>query len=153
MQYNGHDAYLESRILSADPLELVCLLYQAASGAVREARRHLAAGNIAARSRSITKACEIVLELSGSLNHAQGGAISQRLAQLYEYMVHRLVQANLQQSDEPLGEVLSLLATLSEGWSGIKPVPERAPDSDNANSWTCSQTQGSAAYSASRWSL
>ena len=42
--YNGHNAYLESRILSADPIELVNMLYQACTGAVREARHHLAKG-------------------------------------------------------------------------------------------------------------
>jgi hypothetical protein len=34
----GHDAYLESRILAADPVELVNLLYQACQHSVREAR-------------------------------------------------------------------------------------------------------------------
>ena len=61
MWNNAQDAYLEHRILSADPLELVRLLYQAAIGAVREARRALSAGEIAARSRAISRACGIVL--------------------------------------------------------------------------------------------
>ena len=45
------DAYLESRVLSANPLELICILYQFALDSVRDARRHLAAGDIVARSR------------------------------------------------------------------------------------------------------
>ncbi len=65
MWENAQDAYLEQRVLSADPLELVRLLYQAAIAAVRDARRALSAGEIAARSRSISKACGIVLELNG----------------------------------------------------------------------------------------
>src|ERR1039458_5604100 len=51
MWQNAHDAYLESRVLSADPLELVHLLYEAAIEAVREARRYLAAGETAVRGR------------------------------------------------------------------------------------------------------
>ena len=47
MWNSGHDAYLESRVLTADPIELVNLLYQACTQAVREARYHLAAGRIA----------------------------------------------------------------------------------------------------------
>ena len=42
MKSNRHDAYLESRVLSADPVELVHMLYQACVQAVREARHHLA---------------------------------------------------------------------------------------------------------------
>jgi flagellin-specific chaperone FliS len=56
MWQNAHDAYVESRILSAGPVELVRLLYQGAAGAVRDARRHLASGEIRQRSGSISKA-------------------------------------------------------------------------------------------------
>src|ERR1700682_2691996 len=120
MSNNAHDAYLESRILSADPIELVHLLYQAATGAVRDARRALADGEIAARSRAISKTCEILIELDSVLDHERGGEISQRLGELYEYMERRLMEANFQQIDAPLTEVLGLLSTLSEAWEGVK---------------------------------
>ena len=127
MWQNAHDAYLESRILSAEPIELIRLLYQAATGAVRDARHQLASGEIAPRGRSITKACEILIELAGSLDHAQGGEISRKLAQLYDYMTRKLIEANCQQSDAPLAEVLGLLSTLSEAWNGVKTEqPQRA---------------------------
>jgi len=71
MWQNAHDAYLESRIYSADPTELIRLLYQTATGAVRNARHHLAAGDIRARTRSITAACEILIELAGSRSRAR----------------------------------------------------------------------------------
>src|SRR5260370_30131620 len=66
MWNNGHDAYLESRVTSADPVELVNLLYQGCTVAVREARRHLAQGRIGERSREINKAFEILVELDVS---------------------------------------------------------------------------------------
>jgi flagellar protein FliS len=119
MWQNAHDTYLEDRVLSADPVELVDLLYQACATAVGDARRHLAGGEILARARSISKACDILLELTVSLDHQRGGALSQRLAQLYGYMHRRLLEANFRQSDEPLAEVARLLATLKEGWEGV----------------------------------
>jgi flagellar protein FliS len=125
---SGHDVYLESRVLTANPIELVNLLYEACMQAVREARRHLAEGRIAERSREINKACEIVIELGASLDYERGGEISQRLALLYDYMQRRLLEANMRQSDAPLADVLGLLSTLSEAWAGIskaevKPKP------------------------------
>ena len=120
MWNSGHDTYLESRILAADPLELVNLLYQGCRQAVRDAREHLAAGRIGERSRAITKACEILVELAGSLDHSHVCEISQRLALLYDYMQRRLLDANMRQADEPLAEVLALLTTLGEAWEGAK---------------------------------
>jgi flagellar protein FliS len=151
MWNSGHDAYLESRVLAADPVELVNLLYQACTQAVREARSHLAAGRIAERSREINKACAIVIELATALDHERGGEISQRLALLYDYMERRLLQANMQQSDAPLADVLGLLTTLSEAWAGVrkpedKPAAESAPSQPVAKSpW--SQPGGESAKS------
>jgi flagellar protein FliS len=130
MWNTGHDAYLESRVMTADPIELVNLLYQACTKAVREARHHLAEGRIAERSKEINKACEIVIELATSLDHQRGGEISRLLAQLYDYMQARLLEANMHQSDAPLAEVLGLLSTLSEAWAGVvKPVEKQVLDS------------------------
>jgi flagellar protein FliS len=147
MWNSGHDAYLESRVLAADPVELVSLLYQACTQAVREARRHLAAGQIAERSREINKACAIVIELATSLDHERGGEISQRLALLYDYMERRLLQANMQQSDAPLADVLGLLTTLSEAWAGVR-QPEEKSAAESSKSqpaadsrWTPSATE------------
>jgi flagellar protein FliS len=116
---NTLSAYLEQEIMSADPLELVCMLYQAAIMEVRDARRHLAAANVPARCAAISKVCDVISELLSSLNMEAGGEFSARLSGLYTYMLNRLVQANLQKSDQPLEEVLQLLLTLAEGWKAI----------------------------------
>jgi flagellar protein FliS len=140
MWNSGHDAYLESRVLAADPVELVSLLYQACTQAVREARCYLAAGQIAERSREINKACAIVIELATSLDHDRGGEISQRLALLYDYMERRLLQANMQQSDAPLADVLGLLTTLSEAWAGVR-QPEAKPAAESSKSQPAAETR------------
>jgi flagellar secretion chaperone FliS len=133
MSHTGHDAYLEGRILSADPLELVRLLYQGCSDSVREARRRLADGDIAGRSRAITRAYEILVELLQSLDRERGGEMSERLALLYDYMQRRLIEANCRQEDAPLAEVLSLLATLGEAWEGVQ--QQTRPAGPVGNPW------------------
>src|SRR6185295_10441697 len=100
-----NQTYLEARVMSATPLELVRILYDAARQAVEEARRCLAAGDIAARSRQISKAGSILVELAASLDESRGGEIARRLKALYDYMGMRLLDANVRQADEPLAEV------------------------------------------------
>ena len=123
------DAYLESQVLSADAVELVRLLYRAAADAVRSAGAHLAAGRIADRSRQISKAHAILSQLSASLDPVRGGALSRSLAELYDYMQRRLLEANMRQQAAPLKEVESLLATLLEGWDQVRSAPEHGVDS------------------------
>lgn len=152
MWNNGHDAYLESRVISADPVELVNLLYQGCTVAVREARHHLAEGRIGERSREINKAFEILVELDVSLDHGRGGEISRRLAQLYGYMRQRLLDANMQQSDPPLTEVLGLLATLSEAWAGVR-TPEPQVVEAGRTAWAQPLAEEAVSCGSHGWSL
>jgi len=131
MTNNAHAAYLESTILTAQPTELIRILYNAAIGAVRDARGYLAEANIAARSKAITKAAEIIAELNSSLDFEAGGELSLNLLKLYDYMQRRLLEANIQQSDQALAETLQLLHTLAEAWEATCPgePPQQAPQS------------------------
>ncbi|MBV8903998.1 MAG: flagellar export chaperone FliS [Acidobacteriia bacterium] len=154
MYQSAHDAYLESRVLSAGPLELIEMLYQGAIGAVEDARNHLRNGRIAERARAISKACAILGELTASLNHEAGGELPGRLAGLYGYMQRKLLEANFQQSDSQLAEVLRLLSTLSEGWAEISRPPAQLPAQ---TAWSQSQAgyaaEQESAYTAGNWSL
>jgi flagellar protein FliS len=118
------DAYLESKVLSADPVGLIGVLYEAAIDSVCDAREYLTAKDIAARSKAICKAVQIVDHLNASLDHGAGGDIARNLASLYVYIRQRLLDANLSQTEEPLTEVLRLLTTLAEAWQGIRPERE-----------------------------
>jgi len=142
------DAYLESQVLSADPMELVRLLYRGAADATRSASAHLAAGRIAERSRQISKAYAILLQLSGSLDHARGGTLSRSLAELYDYMQRRLLEANLRQKAEPLLEVESLLAKLLEGWDQIRTAPDYATPHGNPRAPTDGESAAYGGYPA-----
>ena len=150
MWNSAHEAYLETRVLSADPIDLVRLLYQGAIAAVRDARQFLTAGKIAERSRAITKASAIIIELAGALDYQRGGGISQRLASLYQYMLDRLLEGNVQQSDSPLAEVLGLLTTLSEAWEGTRSPVDSVPTGENP--WTLPQ-DSVPALTSHGWSL
>jgi flagellar protein FliS len=116
------ELYLESRILSADPVELIQILYEHAIKFVREARGALAAGDIVGRSKAISRTIGILGELEGSLDKEAGGSIGKNLAALYRYMRKRLTVANLKQEDGPLAEVESLIETLGGAWQATVDV-------------------------------
>lgn len=111
--------YFEQMILSASPVEMVYLLYQRAMRGVRDARTHLAEGRIAERCEAVNHAWSVLLELTNSLDVERAPEMAGRLGALYAYMQERLMEANLKQQEAPLSEVLMLLTTLAEGWSGV----------------------------------
>lgn len=120
------DAYLETEVLSASPVQLVGMLYRGALHSLRDAQLALSRGDIAERSRKLGQAEAILGELSVSLDRAQGGTLSQDLSELYDYMLRRLAQANFEQTGGPIEEVSGLLSTLLEAWTEIAESPSSA---------------------------
>jgi flagellar protein FliS len=117
MNYNSpQQNYLEDQILSADPVQLIGILYRGALDAVANAGVRLASGEIAARSAAISKGVAILHELSMSVNREKGGRLGTDLVELYDYMQRRLLDANVSRTPEPLLEVERLLTVLLEGW-------------------------------------
>jgi flagellar protein FliS len=123
---NARNAYLESRILTAEPLELVRMLYRAAIEALEEARLALTAGDIQRRTRNINRAIAILAELTSSLQPGEENAVKRNLVELYDYMQRKLLEAHFQQTEPQLTEVIGLLGTVLSGWEQCRPQ-EAAP--------------------------
>jgi flagellar protein FliS len=114
------DSYLESRILAADPVELIHILYEHALTQVRVARTAFATNDIRSRSQAICKALAAIGELETSLDYDAGGSISRNLAKIYRYIRKRLTDANVNREQGALAEVESLIRTLDDGWTAMQ---------------------------------
>jgi flagellar protein FliS len=110
----------ETGARAADAHQLVLMLYDGAVEAARLALGHLQAGRVAQKAAALSKAARIVEEgLKVSLDIRSGGQIAQGLSDLYDFMILRLLQANLRNDAEALGEVIRLLADLRAAWEQI----------------------------------
>jgi len=106
----------------AGPHKLILMLFEGAIKAVAKARLAMTKGEIAPKCEAIAKAIAIIQEgLQLSLDVKAGGELAENLNGLYEYMIHRLVIANLKNQVEPLDEVGKLLVDLKNAWAAIAP--------------------------------
>lgn len=115
-----YEAYLESNVLTASPLELVRMLYRFVIDQLNEASRCLDLGNIEARGKAVTKATDGILELMSSLDHSQASEVSASLAELYGYCASRILQGHIDQDKTPFLEVANLMSVLLQGWEQVK---------------------------------
>lgn len=121
---NAINAYsqvgVETGAMSASPHKLIAMLYDGARAAIARAKFHLEGGNIAERGNAISKAIDIIDNgLRAVLDHEAGGEISANLEALYEYMVRRLMLANLRRDAALLAEVDTLLEGLASAWAQV----------------------------------
>ena len=111
--------YKEIAIRTANPLQLVVMLYDGAIHSLQEAQEHIRHKDIASRSRCVNRAFAIISELQSCLNFEVGGRIAASLDRLYSYMKQRIFIGNLQQKTEPLAEVVTLLENLRSAWGEV----------------------------------
>jgi flagellar secretion chaperone FliS len=108
--------YREIAIKTANPLQLVVILYDGAIQALQEAQEHLQRKNIARRARCLNRGIAIISELQACLNFKEGGDIAPSLDRLYNYMKDQIFRANIDQKGEPLAQVVKLLESLRDAW-------------------------------------
>lgn len=122
-----HDAYLAARVDSATPIQLVHLAYEGAITSIGEAREYLRSGQIHERSRAITRATQILMELSSALNHSAAPELCLQLSRVYDYAMDRLREANFEQREAPLAEAGELLERVAESWRVLAEGETQAP--------------------------
>jgi flagellar protein FliS len=119
---------VESGVAEGDPHKLILMLYDGAVETVRVAESHMRAGRIPEKCAALTKAVRIVDEgLKAGLDAKAGGPLAQQLGQLYDYMVMRLLQANLRNDTGALREVATLLEDLRSAWQQMPRPTTGAP--------------------------
>lgn len=86
-------------------------------------------GNIFGKGQAISKAINIIDNgLKHGLNHEQGGKIADNLAALYDYIIRRLMQANLHNDTAAIEEVINLLENIADAERQICPNYQPAQD-------------------------
>lgn len=113
---------IESIVMGADPHMLISLLFQGALLEIANAKNGMAQKNTAAKGKAISKAISIIGEgLNASLDKTVGGELALSLSALYDYMVSRLVEANMKNDAAILDEISRLLSELKGAWDSIRP--------------------------------
>lgn len=111
---------LETEVASATPHRLVEMLMDGALARIAKAQVHLERGETAEKGATISFAMQIIDGLRASLDMERGGEIASNLDRLYDYMLRRLLEANLANSSEMLSEVSALMHEIRAGWVGIR---------------------------------
>src|ERR1700680_3182331 len=106
---NAYNTYAETQTQTADPGELVVMLYKGATRFLASAIKAIDARDLQTASNKLLLAQAIITELIETLDMKQGGELAQNLGRIYEYMNFRLVDANMRKDAEPAREVQTLL--------------------------------------------
>jgi flagellar protein FliS len=108
-------------VADGDPHRLVLMLMDGALERMALARGYLERGQIAKKTQALHQCVNIVNELRGALNIAEGGPLALNLRDLYDYMLRQLLKGNVGNNTECIKEVTTLLSEIRNAWLAIGP--------------------------------
>lgn len=108
-----------SRALVADKVELIQMLFDGLLDSLSSAKGHLERRAIEPKCQALGRASRIVVGLKSALDFSQGGDLARNLNELYDYVLRRIMHANLHNDLEAVTEVHALMSEIREAWRQV----------------------------------
>lgn len=108
---------------AASPHQLVAMLLEGALDRIAQARGAARNGDRASRLKNVAASIAILEYLNLSLDRG-AGALSERLAALYDFCLRHLAQANAADDAGMLDEVADVLRPIKQAWDDMPRRPD-----------------------------
>lgn len=112
-----HQAYKNNSVSTASPGELTLMLYNGCLKFLGKAKIAIVENNIQEKNVNLQKAQKIIQELMVTLN--MNIEISKSMMQMYEYMNHRLIEANMKNDVSIIEEVEGYTIEFRDTWKQV----------------------------------
>jgi len=127
------DAYLQSKVMGADALELITMLYDKAIVSLSIAKDSIIKGLddpelVKKKATELSRATDIMYYLNDILDRQRGGQIAENLSIIYTTLAGEFVRANLFNDVETISKCIEILNNLKSAWEDVK---KQAKESQN----------------------
>ncbi|HWP31931.1 MAG TPA: flagellar export chaperone FliS [Fimbriimonadales bacterium] len=122
------EEYRRRAIQTAQPVELISMLYDALIHHCESAIRCMGEKNLEGQHSHFAKAQKILAELMSSLELQKGGEIAKNLFNIYAFCMRELSEANIKDDARKAVNCVGLLKELQEAWREVRRYQERLHD-------------------------
>lgn len=109
----------QAQAVDASPHRLIQMLMEGGLTRIAQARGAMERQQTALKGEFVGKAIGIIGGLREGLDQQKGGELAVNLDSLYQYMISRLLEANVKNDAVVLDEVAGLLRNVKSGWDAI----------------------------------
>ncbi|WP_035289842.1 flagellar export chaperone FliS [Clostridium sp. KNHs214] len=123
---NAYNAYKNNSVNFASKEQLLLMLVDGAVKFSKIARQAMVDKDIKKAHENIVKTQDIFYELMVTLDVNKGGEWAKNLMAVYQFIVDRLVQANLKKDVQIMNEVIPLIEEVKDMWDQAYKVSKGA---------------------------
>ena len=122
-----------SGVASSDNVQLVQMLLDGLIENLVTAEGQIQRKEIEKKSKTLSRAANIVMGLQTALDHKKGGELAQNLNELSTYVTRRFFTVNTINDIKMLREVISLMENIRDAWKQVPGLIPKTEDNDNDN--------------------
>jgi flagellar protein FliS len=119
MGSDPHSTYKSTQIETASQEQILLMLYDGCIKYTRQAKKAMQEDDHKTSHNKLIQAQDIVTELMSTLDMEVGGEVAEELYQLYDFVLHNLIQANVDKDPERIDDVLPVLEELNDTWDEV----------------------------------
>lgn len=125
-QNNGYNVYAQNKITMASPAELTLMLYEGAIKFCNIAIVAIENKDYAKANTNLQKAQRIIGEFQMTLDFKY--EVAKDFDKVYEYLMYRLIQANVKKDIGMIEEALTHLRTMRDAWKEVMKLTKNGTD-------------------------
>ncbi len=111
--------YKKTVLATSDKVQIILMLYEGTLNHLKTAKQKIESGDIMSKGVHLGKVTSIISELSNVLDMEKGGEISKNLRSLYNYVLQRLLYANLNNDVTAIEDAERIMGTIKDGWKDM----------------------------------
>lgn len=111
--------YRSAQTETATPVQIVVQLYDGAVKFMRQAAQHIEEKRPADKGRALNRAHAIVSELQATLDDSQAPELCKQLEQLYDFVLYRIMECNIQNDPKLLQAAIDVMLQLRSAWAEL----------------------------------
>ncbi|WP_025673060.1 flagellar export chaperone FliS [Salinivibrio socompensis] len=110
---------VDSQLSAASPHKVIQMLMAGAIERLIQGKAAMAQGDVSVKGERLGKALDIIINLRACLSMDEGGDIADNLDAIYDFMIRQVSAANLDNTPEPIDDVIELLREIKSAWDQI----------------------------------
>ncbi|MDD1792462.1 flagellar export chaperone FliS [Enterovibrio makurazakiensis] len=110
---------VDSQLSAASPHKVIQMLMAGAIERLIQGKAAMLQGDIPMKGERLGKALDIIISLRTCLSMDDGGEIATNLDALYDFMIRQISEANRDNLDAPIDDVIDILREIKSAWDQI----------------------------------
>ena len=110
---------VDSQLSAASPHKVIQMLMAGAIELLIQGKAAMAQGDVSVKGERLGTALDIIINLRACLSMDEGGDIADNLDAIYDFMIRQVSAANLDNTPEPIDDVIELLREIKSAWDQI----------------------------------